>query len=101
MQAIKTAQLNLKRQMLAVVKKAAVTHWQAAMTLLERKFPDEFAQRTKQEITGYLAKSEDEADKKARLSRVTKRINEMLEEKLLEGPQEQPAVVQNSEQILP
>jgi len=43
--AVKKAELECKQRLVAIVQKAAVNTWQAAMTLLERKYPDEFGQK--------------------------------------------------------
>lgn len=81
-ESIEKAKAAFKQRNIAVIAKASLKSWQASAWLLERKMPEEFGLRTKQEISGYLERGEDEADKKARKERVTKRLNEILEEKL-------------------
>lgn len=44
-EAIKAAESKLKATMLAHVRRAAPANWAAAMTLLERRFPEDFGRR--------------------------------------------------------
>lgn len=44
-EAVKAAEAKLKQRMVAHVSRAAPTNWQAAMTLLERRFPEDFGRR--------------------------------------------------------
>jgi hypothetical protein len=44
-EALKSAEAKLKQRMVAHITKAAPTNWAAAMTLLERRFPEEFGRR--------------------------------------------------------
>lgn len=81
-EAIEKARAAFKQRNITVIATASIKSWQAAAWLLERKMPDEFGLRTKQEISGFLERGEDEADKKSRKERVTKRMNEILQETL-------------------
>lgn len=49
-EAVKKARITAKDQCIKVVRKAAITSWQAGAWFLERKYRDEFALR--QELTG-------------------------------------------------
>jgi hypothetical protein len=44
-EAIKKAEAKCKERNVALIQRAAVTTWQAAAWMLERKYPEEFAQR--------------------------------------------------------
>jgi coproporphyrinogen III oxidase len=50
--ALKKAEVDCETRLLAIVDKAAEKNWPAAMTLLERRDPDKWGRRTRQEITG-------------------------------------------------
>ena len=79
-QAIKRAEEEgsekLKDDCLSIVKIAAVKSWQAGAWILERRFPEIFALKTRTEISGYLESSENEAERKER----EKRVREFLAE---------------------
>lgn len=77
---IKKSEIKCKERNISIIQKAAITTWTAAAWWLERKHADEFAQRTHQQISGYLERGEGEADLKAQKERVSKRMNEMVEE---------------------
>jgi len=49
---MKRAEAEFKVSALKIIRGAAIESWQAAAWLLERKFPDEFGRRMRQEITG-------------------------------------------------
>ena len=66
---ISVALAKCKKKYLDTVKKAVDDgDWKAAAWFLERKFKDDFS--TKQEIAGYLEKSEDESERKKRKEEV-------------------------------
>ena len=50
-EAIKRAEAEFKNKNITIIQKAAVTSWQAAAWLLERKHQDEFAVKQKLDIT--------------------------------------------------
>lgn len=85
LEGVKKARAECKQMCIATIQKASIKSWQAAAWLLERKHPEEFGMRTHQQISGYIERGEDEADKKHRKERVTKRLNEILQEKVAVG----------------
>jgi hypothetical protein len=49
---IKKAEEQFKSQLIFMVFRAAPKDWKAAMTMLERRWPEEFGKRERHEITG-------------------------------------------------
>lgn len=50
--AIKKAEVDCETRLLAIVDKAAEKNWPAAMTIMERRNPEKWGRRTRQEIVG-------------------------------------------------
>lgn len=51
-QAIKDAEARAEARAVALVQKAMVDDWKAAMTWMERKFPDRWSRNERREISG-------------------------------------------------
>ena len=49
-EAMQKAESDAKQALLAHVQDAAPQHWQAAMTILERRWPNEFGRRDRMEV---------------------------------------------------
>jgi len=81
-ESVKKAQAQFIRIRMGIISKAGLTSWQACAWQLERLLPDEFGLRTHQQISGYLERGETDAEQKERKVRITRRLNEILEEKM-------------------
>lgn len=75
---IKKAEARCKARNIKIIQKAGLTTWQAAAWYLERHFPNEFALRVKNEMSGYIANAEGASEIKERQSSVRKRLLEIL-----------------------
>lgn len=73
--AVWKAECAFKESNLQIIKLAAKKTWQAAAWLTERKFPEEFALRTKTEMSGYVERADSDAEKKSRLGRLKDFLN--------------------------
>jgi hypothetical protein len=49
---VEQANAEAAARLVQIVSEAAVDDWRAAMTLLERRFPDEYAKRERHEVAG-------------------------------------------------
>lgn len=49
---VEKANAEAASRLVAIVSEAAIDDWRAAMTLLERRFPDEYAKRERHEVAG-------------------------------------------------
>ena len=63
---LKDAELDFKEFHIRNIQKHSKNVWQASAFLLQRKFPEEFADTIKQQVSGYLESSKNEAQKKER-----------------------------------
>jgi hypothetical protein len=89
---IKRARGERTQEALAIIRKAAIKSWQAAAWYLERTFPDQYGLKT--QISGYLDGADDETLKKQRAQRLTRRLNEIIEEQVkASGNGAKPAAV--------
>lgn len=78
---IKRARGERTREALMVIRKAALKSWQAAAWYLERTFPDQYG--LKAQLT--LPPQDEESAKKTRTERLTRRLNEIIEEQVKAG----------------
>lgn len=76
-QALKKAEQNFKESNLKIIHNHAQKNWFAAAWLVERKFPDEWALKTKTEFSGYVEQSESDKEKRQRLDKLKTFLNEV------------------------
>lgn len=66
-----------KADLLLIIEEHAKKFWQAGAWILERRYSEEFALKTKQEISGYIEGSETDKERKDRLVKLKGFLNEM------------------------
>lgn len=74
---VKKAEQNFKESNLKIIHNHAQKNWFAAAWLVERKFPDEWALKTKTEFSGYVEQSESDKEKRQRLDKLKTFLNEV------------------------
>ena len=79
---IKVAQGERVKEALLIIRKAALKYWTAAAWFLERTLPDQYCMKT--QVTN-VPSWDEEAAKKERAQRLTKRLNEIIEEQVKVG----------------
>lgn len=78
-ESLKNAESKFKETLLDTIKKASHESWQAAAWLLERKYHEEFGQRTKSEVQ--IKNEETATEYKARQKRVSKFLDQFTKTK--------------------
>ncbi len=76
---VKRARGERTLEALKVIRGAAIKSWQAAAWFLERTFPDQYGLKT--QVTN-VTPPEEEAARKDRAKRLTRRLNEIVEEQV-------------------
>lgn len=66
-----------KADLLFIIEEAAKKSWQAGAWILERKYSEEFALKTKQDISGYIESSENDSVRRDRLGKLKTFLNKM------------------------
>ena len=64
-----------KADLLLIIEEHAKKFWQAGAWILERRYSEEFALKTKQEISGYLEGAETDKERKDRLVKLKGFLN--------------------------
>jgi len=63
LQSEQEGRLRTKKSLIDIILKAAEKRWQPAAWLLERRYSEEFALKTKSEHSGYIERTETDADR--------------------------------------
>ena len=77
LEAVKKAKADAIHERLAIIRRAGIKSWQACAWWLERTYPDQYGLKT--QVTSINTGDED-AQLKERAKRLTKRMNEIIEE---------------------
>ncbi len=75
--AVKRAETKAKQGMIDIIIKAAPKQWQAAAWYLERKFPNEYAQRLRTDHSGFIESGREESALKEMRNGVKKYLDEL------------------------
>lgn len=78
-ESVKKAEQGFKESNLKIIRFHAAKNWVAAAWLCERKFPEEFALRTKQEFSGWIEGAEKDAEKKDRVVKLRGWLNKVAD----------------------